>query len=517
MWKMRFCRSGLQSTAAVLVGVMTVSAVQAVEPGKSTTTIYNAAERAVAKGNTEKTRMVGFSIINTEFTEVPRDGAILIGFDLGLGKDNEAIYAIRPVYRTAAGEITGAEQGLFRTKDGSSKKEIKTKVVRTVSLRARQGYAVGAITLRTGLSIHGMSVKFMAIKGTSLDPRQSYDSEWIGDSATSGTTLTGKGAPIVGIHGNKGKDAIVALGLITMQPPSDFDRDPAPQPRAEPAAPPKAEAGPAPAAGVPVEHVIDKYFDHENNFSLTIPPGWQRMGKKELDQIRQFVRQRGLDNMVNYTMGFRPNGGTPGTFPYILVQVFAVQTEGLTYQEITDKLSLGIDEPLKIVEEKLPELVSGLTAGKPVLDKSHNRIVIRLSSDVFGVGRAEAISMCHLGKNSVVAIHCYAKEDEFERRLPKFMDINNSFFFDDGYEFVAAKQSSAKGASSTMLFLVLGGVVLGAAGVFAAFIGRARTASARPAQSRKDSRAHPMALPVHPETGIQSRPPPKSPPAKAQE
>jgi hypothetical protein len=516
MWKMRFRKSCLQVLTTVFVGFTAVSAAQAFEQGKSATTIYAAAERAVLKGNTEKTRMVGFSIINTEFSEVPRDGAILVGFDLGLGKDNEAIYAIRPIYRTAAGEIMGAEQGLFRTKDGSSKKEIKTKVVRTVSVKARQGYAVGAVTLRTSLSIHGMSVKFMAIKGTMLDPRQSYDSEWIGDSTTGGNTITGKGAPVVGIHGNKGKDAVVALGLITMQPPSDFDQSPAPQPRVDAVAPPKADAAPAPAVAVPVDLAVEKYFDRENNFSLTIPPGWHRMGKKELDQIRLFVRQRGLADMVNYTMGFRPNGGEPGTFPYILIQVFPVQTDGLTYQEIADKLSMGLDEPMKLVEEKLPDLLSGLSAGKPTLDKAHSRIVIRLSSELFGVGRAEAISMCHLGKNCVVGIHCYAKDDEFERRLPKFMDINNSFFFDDGYEFVPAKSSSKSGAG-TLLFLVMGGVLLGGVGVIAAFIGKARADAARGALAGRDSRLPPMALPVEPETGIQSRPRPKAPPIKAEE
>jgi hypothetical protein len=277
----------------------------------------------------------------------------------------------------------------------------------------------------------------------------------------------------------------------------------APQkPGTDPAARPGAEPAPEPAANVPMDRVIDKHFDHENHFSLTIPQGWVRISRKEMDMIRDFVRQQGMADMVRYEAGFRPNSSSMGNFPYILVQVFPVQTQGLSYQEIQDKLNMGIDEPLRVVEEKCSDLVSGMTAGKPVLDKSHNRIVIRLTSDVAGVGKAEAISMCHLGKECVVGIHCYAKADGFEARLPAFMDINNSFFFDDGYEFVAAKKS-AKDASSGMLILVVGGLVLGAGGALVAFVARGRMAPATPAGRAKDS-PPPMALPVQSSTGIQS-------------
>jgi hypothetical protein len=506
---------------ALAVALLVVSALptRALEPGPAEGTIYDAAARAVAKGWTHKTKMLGFGIVKTEFTEVPRDGAVLVGFDLGIGKfmNIDVIYAVRAVYRAANGEISVGEHGLFRTKDGSSKKEIKTKVTRTVRLRARPGYAVSGITVRSGLLINGLSATFMRIDGTSLDPQQSYESEWVGDrTGGSEHSVRGDGDPVIGIFGNKEADHIMALGLVTMQPLSTSGAAKAPpqKPRANPAAPPAAEAAPDPAANRPIEHVIDKHFDHENHFSLTVPQGWQRMGRKEMDMIRDFVRQRGMADMVRYEAGFRPNGSSMGSFPYILVQVFPVQTQGLTYQEIQDKLNMGIDEPLKVVEEKLPELVRDLTAGKPMLDKSHNRIVIRLSSDVAGVGKAEAISMCHLGKECVVGIHCYAKADGFDARLPAFMDINNSFFFDDGYEFVATKKSTSD-ASSGMIFLVIGALALGGVGAFVAIIGRGRMSPAVP-DLRPEDTPPPMALPVDTPTGIQSWSPSQPPSAARQ-
>ena len=498
-----FATHTLPKALAIVALILGSSIVRADEPKKPEPTVYDAAARAVAKGWTEKSRMVGFSIIKTQFTEVPRDGAILVGFDLGLGKflNIENIYAIRPVYRTAGGEVCYGEHGLFRNKNGSSKHEIKTKVTRTVSIRARHGYAVGAITLRTGLNINGLSVTFNAIKGKGLDPYQSYQSEWVGDRTGGGeSSLKSEGAPIVGVFGNEDVEHVMALGIVTMRSLSL----PAPA-QSQGAARKAADAAPQPDPNVPTGRILDKYYDHEHHFSLTIPDSWTRMSRTELEAIRNFVRLRGMEDLLQYETGFRPNNSPMGTFPYILVQIVPFSTAGLTYQEIQDKLGQGIDEPLKIVEERVPDLARGLKIGQPTLDKSHNRIVVRLSSEVAGVGQAEAISMCHLSKDGVVGIHCYAKADSFEKRLPLFMDINNSFFFDDGYEFVAAK-SSPKGNSNAMLYAVLAVLVIGAGGAFAAIIGRGRMRST-PRPTPMDMSDIPMVIPIaQPSTGIQEMP-----------
>src|SRR5262249_19656990 len=87
-------------------------------PENGEAALYQAAATAIAKGQTEKTRMLGFSIIKTSFTELPTEGAVLVGFDLGIGKflDIDNIYAIRAVYRTANGEASYGEHGLFKDK-----------------------------------------------------------------------------------------------------------------------------------------------------------------------------------------------------------------------------------------------------------------------------------------------------------------------------------------------------------------------------------------------------------------
>jgi hypothetical protein len=177
------------------------------EPPTKPVSLYDAIEAAVAAGRLEQTRMLGFGITRIAFREVVPECAILVGFDLGLGKfmDIDSVYAIRPVYRSAQGETSYGEYGLFTNKrvPGTTKR-IKSEVTHTVRVRAQKGFAVGGLTIRSGLNINGLSVTFHRISGTSLDPRQAYTSEWVGDrTGGSEASLSSKGAPVVGVFGNQ--------------------------------------------------------------------------------------------------------------------------------------------------------------------------------------------------------------------------------------------------------------------------------------------------------------------------
>ena len=198
---------------------------------------------AVADGRVTQSKLLGFENRKGDFTESPSEPGVLTGFDLGVGKwfDIETIYAYRAVFQTAHGDEELSEHGLFRDKVGPKNKRLKTKVLRVVHVRARPGYAVGALTFRSGLLINGLSVTFMRMKDGKLDPQQSYESDWVGDrTGGSETTVGGDGAPVVGISGSQGDEHASALGRT-------FTTDPAP------AAVPLAVAPPpvVPPAAVP--------------------------------------------------------------------------------------------------------------------------------------------------------------------------------------------------------------------------------------------------------------------------
>ncbi|HMF14272.1 MAG TPA: hypothetical protein VKE94_18275, partial [Gemmataceae bacterium] len=379
------------------------------------------------------------------------------------------------------------EHGLFKDKRGKGNRVTKTKVTQTVRLRARAGYAVGSITVRSGLNINGLCVTYMRVDGTLLDPDRSYTSEWVGDrTGGSEATVSGGGDPIVGIFGNEDAEHVMALGLIFVQrlgqpaPAAEAPRlQPAPKaaaraPQPAPDAPAAANPPPVQQPDAPPEAIkdrlIDKYIDHENHFSLTVPEGWQRMFRSERDAIAAVLRQRQLDKIVQYDMGFRPNGSAKGTLPYVLIQVHPMDTAGLTYQEIQDQLDMGLEGPMKFAEGKFSDVLSDLSVGKPILERARNRFILRLQSEVFGVGKVEGFSVTHLGAKAVVSVHCYGKAETFARLMPTYTDMNNSFFFDDGYDFVPKKESS-EGTNWTTLFVLLG-VSVGLGLGFLAFVGR---------------------------------------------
>ena len=105
--------------------------------------IFKAARDALNQGQTHRSKVLGFfGDSKRNFTEAPAQGGILVGFDVGVGPDGniEAIWAVRPIFRTAAGDVIGADRGLFYDRsvpDGKRLKIRKSRVKRTVALRTR--------------------------------------------------------------------------------------------------------------------------------------------------------------------------------------------------------------------------------------------------------------------------------------------------------------------------------------------------------------------------------------------
>jgi hypothetical protein len=205
--------------AIVFVAGMATTGQPAAAADDKGSEIFTAARAAVASGRVAKTDALGFTLEKKAFSEAPAEGGVLVGFDVGLGKflKDECIYALRPIYRTAQGEVTYQDFGIFHSPaQFGPKKFARKEVIRTVRLMAQADYAVGGITLRTSVNIRGMSLTFMRINGQTLDPKQSYATEWVGDSKGGREASVGSdSAPIVGVFGNQNDDQqVVALGLI---------------------------------------------------------------------------------------------------------------------------------------------------------------------------------------------------------------------------------------------------------------------------------------------------------------
>jgi hypothetical protein len=473
-----------------LAGAFFTGSLAGGEPEKES--IFAAVRSAIAQGQVQKTALVGFTLTKNTFEELPGEGALLVGFDLGLGKftNTEVIYALRPVYRTADGEVSSEEQGLFSNQPPLGKKSQKNKVLRTVQLRAPAGYAVAGATLRADLNIKGLSLIYMRINGTTLDSNQAYASEWVGDQSNGREiTIGGDGAPVVGVFGNKDEVRVSALGLIYLSTGSPAIQPSSPSPaqsssnalsgrkakrgaRSQPATteppwkqlelPESAQAPPPrPADEPPTHHPRETYRDTEHHFSFDIPQRWGKMSRTELDKIDEVLRQRGL-TQVRYETGFRPLGSALGSYPYILLQVQSLKTAGVSYAEIQRTLNLGLDGPMKTVQGAFSDIVRGAPTGTAVLDRDRDRIIIRLQMDVGYLGKIDGVSVSHLGSDAVVSLHSYATQSTFASNLPVFTDMDTSFEFDDGYRFVPTKDINITGSLLPILTFMGVAVPLGA-------------------------------------------------------
>ncbi len=137
------------------------------------------------------------------FDEVGPAGSRLVGFHL---VDGGAINVLQPMYRGPGGVVAGVSHG---GNPGTA-----------VDVIAKEGYAVGAISVRSGEWIDAMRVVFMRIRGKRLDPSDSYESPWYGGSGGGETKLGGDGSPVVGVFGASG-DNIDSIGLNLEKPAAD--------------------------------------------------------------------------------------------------------------------------------------------------------------------------------------------------------------------------------------------------------------------------------------------------------
>jgi hypothetical protein len=177
---------------------------QAVSRGEIPT-IYIKVQSAVKAGKTKDSRQMGTG--DVPFRSVSQGGSILVGFDVGYGQfvGNPVIHALRPIFQTPRGKVYGPVYGV-----GTAGMD---------HIEAKPGYAVGAITVKAGLGIDGLSVTFMEIEGDGLNRNKSYETKWLGGMGGGAKTkLGGDGSFAVGIFGKLSKDlkAVNGLGLVTV-------------------------------------------------------------------------------------------------------------------------------------------------------------------------------------------------------------------------------------------------------------------------------------------------------------
>lgn len=138
-----------------------------------------------------------------EFTDKVPDGGWLVGFEVGVAPafGRNMTRAIRPIYKVKENTLFGDQQG--------------TQLDEVTTLKAKDGYAVGGVSIMHGLGFDGIQLTFMKIVDGKLDPKDTYQSQYVGsDEKKQLTKLGGDGTPVIGIVGRANDKDLTGFGLL---------------------------------------------------------------------------------------------------------------------------------------------------------------------------------------------------------------------------------------------------------------------------------------------------------------
>ncbi len=138
------------------------------------------------------------------FRDVATTGWWLVGLRFRVSKGTDGVVtAVCPIYSNGKVQTEGDWHGRGDTQE--------------VVLVGRPGYAVGAIRTRTGLLLDGIQLVFMRVRGSALDPKDSYTSPLYGNpGGGQPTEVNSAGRPVVGIQGRATAE-MHALGLVILK------------------------------------------------------------------------------------------------------------------------------------------------------------------------------------------------------------------------------------------------------------------------------------------------------------
>lgn len=141
-----------------------------------------------------------------QFRELAPPRGVLVGLRVGYVEifGGPKVAMVEPIFQVGNRYVPGKRHG----------KPIRPEM----TVVARPGYAIGAISTRTGLTVDAFQVEFMRFKDGRLDPDDSYTTNWLGDPrGGSPRDASGEGRLVVGIHGRSNGREINMLGLVTAE------------------------------------------------------------------------------------------------------------------------------------------------------------------------------------------------------------------------------------------------------------------------------------------------------------
>jgi hypothetical protein len=178
------------------------------------------------------------------------------------------------------------------------------------------------------------------------------------------------------------------------------------------------------------------YHDPVHHYSLTFPADWKVVSAKWLEMVNAIPRQRLPKSTIHYERGFQPANQGDAGYPYILVQIHPQNMSQYTYEDLERSLAQDFRGQVKKVEDAFADIGLKSELGRITLERARNRYLIPTESRVAIVGKIRGLSAGMIGSEGIVLLHFYAPAAEYDKYLPTFRAMVDSFHYDPGYAFV---------------------------------------------------------------------------------
>jgi hypothetical protein len=218
---------------------------------------------------------------------------------------------------------------------------------------------------------------------------------------------------------------------------------------------------------IPTRGVADeRYVDKAHGFSVELPSRWVSVSPDVITQLNTAIA-RFLRQNISYLTCFVPKGRTSAELPRVLIQFQPWDAGVPTFEALEEGLQQELPSAINKVREDSSLPLRSLELGEFNLDRREKRILMRMQASVPGEGVVHGLSIGMLGKQGVVFLHCYAKEDKFTRTVPVFEVMADSFRFDAGKAYDPAeatvtsipKRSSERRSGFSWLSSARGGFI----------------------------------------------------------
>lgn len=179
-----------------------------------------------------------------------------------------------------------------------------------------------------------------------------------------------------------------------------------------------------------------QYVNANSHYSFTVPNNWSEIPKSIIDEYVAKVVELTNGKSIEYQAGFQLNQDNYFDYPYMLVQSRISNTP--SYSQIEKSLNRDdIQNVTSEISEEYSELIKNATMEKPFLDKQRNLIFMNIQMDNINMDSIKGLTVMFLGKESITYLHFYSKSDDYNKWLPVFNSVIDSFQYDNGYKYTS--------------------------------------------------------------------------------